>query len=92
MTELLLDKIIETGDADGDSRIIHVSSEAHHAPFDFDAFDLNATSGVKYLEWTQYCNSKLMQVMHSKHLAGRLENTRTQSVSLHPGKRTYLNH
>ena len=49
-------------------------------------FDLNARNGVKYLEWTQYSNSKLMQVMFSKHLAGRLEGTSTQSVSLHPGK------
>lgn len=86
LTHLLLDKVISSGaPGGGDSRIIHVSSDAHLTKFDFQGFDLNARSGVKYLEWTQYSNSKLMQVMFSKHLAGRMEGTSAQSVSVHPG-------
>jgi hypothetical protein len=49
-----------------DCRIVHVSSEAHNVPFDFDAFDIKAVSSVKFLEWTQYCNSKLLQILFSK--------------------------
>ncbi len=71
-------------------RIVHVSSELH----------LIGSLDADYLDWNmerqpldaqvQYGNSKLAQVLYSKHLSLRLKETNVESISLHPGGQSLL--
>ncbi|XP_076463899.1 retinol dehydrogenase 13-like [Babylonia areolata] len=78
LTNLLLDKI----KASSPSRIINVSSLAHtrgHINFD----DLN--SAKSYDPGAAYAQSKLANVLFTRELAKKLENTGVTVNSLHPG-------
>ncbi|MCW2784820.1 MAG: short-chain dehydrogenase [Marmoricola sp.] len=78
LTELLLDRIIATGDA----RIVITSSVGHaHATMNFD--DLHFERG--YQTHRAYCRSKLANVLYTRHLARRLEGTGVTVNAVHPG-------
>lgn len=78
LTNLLLDLLKSTVGA----RIISVSSEAHRAgKIDFD--NLQGEKG--YGGWPAYANSKLANILFTRELAKRLENTGVTANCLHPG-------
>jgi NAD(P)-dependent dehydrogenase (short-subunit alcohol dehydrogenase family) len=78
VTQLLLDLLRASAPA----RIVNVSSAAHRkATLDFD--NLQGEHG--YSGWRQYCRSKLMNVLFTYELAGRLEGTSVKANALHPG-------
>ncbi|XP_028319910.1 dehydrogenase/reductase SDR family member 13b.1 [Gouania willdenowi] len=85
LTNLLLERLKECGP----SRIINVSSVAHHfGKIDFDC--LNTTKslgqGTTFMEVLQvYSNSKLCNVLFTHELAKRLQGTNVTCYSLHPG-------
>jgi retinol dehydrogenase 12 len=78
LTELLLDTLRASAPA----RIVNVSSEAHRkADLDFD--NLQGERG--YSGWQQYCRSKLMNLLFTYELAGKLQGTNVTANALHPG-------
>jgi NAD(P)-dependent dehydrogenase (short-subunit alcohol dehydrogenase family) len=78
LTQLLLDTLRASAPA----RVVNVSSEAHRkASLDFD--DLMGEQ--HYHGWTQYCRSKLMNLLFTYDLARRLEGTGVTANALHPG-------
>lgn len=78
LIELLLDRIVATGDA----RIVVTSSVGHaHATMNFD--DLQFERG--YQTHRAYCRSKLANVLYVRHLARRLEGTGVTVNAVHPG-------
>ncbi len=79
-TNLLLDRIKESGDA----RIINVASMAHYKAKVIDWNALTKPSKSK-TGLPEYEVSKLANVLHAKALAKRLEGTGITTYSLHPG-------
>lgn len=78
LTELLLDRIIASGDA----RIVITSSVGHaHASMNFE--DLFFERG--YQTHRAYCRSKLANVLYARHLARRLAGTGVTVNAVHPG-------
>lgn len=78
LTNLLLDEL----KASAPSRIVNVSSVAHHGGhIDFD--DLKAERG--YSGFKAYSQSKLALIHFTRHLAKKLEGTGVAVYSLHPG-------
>jgi len=78
LTSLLLDLLR----ASAPSRVVVVSSEAHRvAPLDFE--DLQART--RYRGFRTYGRSKLMNLLFTRELARRLENTGVTVNALHPG-------
>ncbi len=78
LTNLLLDLITDTEE----SRIINVSSRLHlNGNLDFD--DLNGEKS--YNGNKAYANSKLANLLFTRHLAKMLENTKTTVNALMPG-------
>ncbi|XP_060076471.1 retinol dehydrogenase 12-like [Ylistrum balloti] len=78
LTNLLLDRIKNSAP----SRIINVSSSAHYqGTIDFD--DINHDKN--YSSFFVYAQSKLANVLFTKELARRLQDTGVTTNSLHPG-------
>jgi NAD(P)-dependent dehydrogenase (short-subunit alcohol dehydrogenase family) len=79
LTEELLDLLKKSAPA----RIVNVSSEAHRsAKLDFDDLMQEKHS---YAGFSQYCNSKLANILFTKELAKRLEGSGVTVNCLHPG-------
>lgn len=79
LTNLLLPKLKDSGPA----RIVNVSSAAHWGgKIKFD--DLNMGKG-RYIGFLQYCHTKLMNILFTRELARRLEDTELTTNCLHPG-------
>ena len=78
LTELLLDRLV----AGGPARIVTTSSIGHYSgTMDFD--DLGFERGYQIMR--AYGRSKLANVLHTRHLARRLEGTGVTANCLHPG-------
>ena len=78
LTELLLDRLV----AGAPARIVTTSSIGHYnATLDFE--DLGFEHGYQILR--AYNRSKLANVLHTRHLARRLEGTGVTANCLHPG-------
>src|SRR4051794_30214859 len=78
LTELLLDRLVESAPA----RIVTTSSIGHFSgTMDFD--DLGFESGYQIMR--AYSRSKLANVLHTRHLARRLDGTGVTANCLHPG-------
>ena len=77
-TNLLLPQV----KAAGKSRIINVASTAHRRG-EFDPDNIQLQSG--YDNWKAYGNSKLFNILFTKELADRLNDTDVTANSLHPG-------
>lgn len=78
LTNLLLDILVDTAPA----RIINVSSDAHRiGELDFD----NLQGEKSWHAFKIYGASKLMNILFTKELAHRLENTGVTANALHPG-------
>ena len=80
LTNLLLDRIKQSTP----SRIVTVSSHAHRLFFSMDFDDLN-WERTPYNTQLAYGRSKAANVMFSRELAKRLEDTGVTTYSLHPG-------
>jgi NAD(P)-dependent dehydrogenase (short-subunit alcohol dehydrogenase family) len=79
LIKLLLPRILEYKE---NPRIINVASELHK--FDkLDIKDLNLDH--KFSGWTQYANTKLLNILSSKYLSQTFGVQGLQSYSLHPG-------
>jgi retinol dehydrogenase 12 len=78
LTELLLDTL----QASAPARIVNVSSEAHQrATIDFD----DLTGERRYGGWTQYCRSKLLNLLFTYELNRRIDGSGITVNALHPG-------
>ena len=78
LTELLLDRIVDSAP----SRIVTTSSVGHfNGTLDYD--DLGFEHGYQIIR--AYGRSKLANVLHTRHLARRLEGTGVTANCLHPG-------
>lgn len=66
-------------------RIVNVSSKSHYQAkkLDLDALERPASHKGQVLAY--YAQSKLMNVLHAKELARRLEGTNVTTYALHPG-------
>ena len=82
LTHLLLDNLKRTADAQGEARIINVSSSAHrNATLRLDG--LRDESGFSFMN--SYGASKLMNVQFTYELARRLADTTVAVNAVHPG-------
>jgi len=82
LTHLLLDILKRTADAQGEARIINVSSSAHrNATLRLD--NLRDESGYSFMN--SYGASKLMNVQFTYELARRLEDSAVSVNAVHPG-------
>ena len=79
LTELLLPILKKNKDG----RIIHTSSVFHEKGL-INLEDFNFKKR-KYSGWEAYYQSKLAQVLYSRHQAKLLKNSNITSVSIHPG-------
>ncbi len=78
LTNLLLDLLKDSSP----SRIVNVSSDAHHdANLDFD--NLNGEKGYSWYE--AYCTSKMANVLFTRELARRLDGDGVTVNAMHPG-------
>ena len=78
LTQLLLDTL----QASAPARIVNVSSEAHRrATVDFD----DLTGERRYGGWTQYCRSKLMNLLFTYEQNRRINGSGITVNALHPG-------
>lgn len=78
LTHSLLDVLKATPNA----RIINVASDAHSgARLNPDDFEMKSS----FSGWTQYSNSKLMNILFTYELAKRLKGTNVTANCLHPG-------
>jgi len=79
---LLTHLLIETMKTSGHSRIVTVSSAAHHfGKIDFE--DLQCEKG--FYGFREYCSSKLANVLFTYELSRRLKGTGITANCLHPG-------
>lgn len=81
LTTLLLDTLKATAVADGEARIVNVSSEAHRGV----RIHFNDLERGTYYSYQVYGESKLMNIMFTYELAKRLEGTDVTVNALHPG-------
>ncbi|XP_016165410.1 short-chain dehydrogenase TIC 32, chloroplastic isoform X1 [Arachis ipaensis] len=89
LTEILLEKMIETAEKSGiEGRIINVSSVIHSWVKNRDAFHFNdIIKGTKYNGTRAYARSKLANILHAKEIARQLKarNARVTINAVHPG-------
>lgn len=81
LTELLLPKIKESKQG----RIVNVSSKSHYRAKKLDLGTFHKPMSHAGQSLPYYEQSKLMNVIHAKELARRLEGTGVTTYSLHPG-------
>ncbi|KAK1934571.1 WW domain-containing oxidoreductase [Phytophthora citrophthora] len=70
------------------SRIVNVSSQAHHQPKSFDENEIMLTSGEKYSPMHNYGTTKLYNIMFAKELGRRMKANGVEdvtAVACHPG-------
>jgi retinol dehydrogenase-12 len=79
-TKLLLPRLEEAPQG----RIVNVSGEGHYWVKGLDFASLTHRPPLRAV-FTQYCRSKLMNVIHARELARQLAGTRVTTYSLHPG-------
>ncbi|XP_015954577.1 short-chain dehydrogenase TIC 32 B, chloroplastic isoform X2 [Arachis duranensis] len=89
LTEILLEKMIETAEMSGiEGRIINVSSVIHSWVKNRDAFHFNdIIKGTNYNGTRAYARSKLANILHAKEIARQLKarNARVTINAVHPG-------
>eukprot|EP00095_Tigriopus_kingsejongensis_P000778 maker-scaffold67_size430214-snap-gene-1.22 protein:Tk00778 transcript:maker-scaffold67_size430214-snap-gene-1.22-mRNA-1 annotation:"retinol dehydrogenase 12-like" len=86
LTEMLKERVKESGSAAQKSRIIHVSSIGNSSgQVDLKNLDLNLTKQQTFDAGLQYCNTKLFQLLYNRVLAHELQGSQCESVALHPG-------
>ncbi|KAL4326558.1 hypothetical protein AHAS_Ahas13G0012100 [Arachis hypogaea] len=75
LTEILLEKMIETAEKSGiEGRIINVSSVIHSWVKNRDAFHFNdIIKGTNYNGTRAYARSKLANILHAKEIARQLK-------------------
>jgi NAD(P)-dependent dehydrogenase (short-subunit alcohol dehydrogenase family) len=81
LTELLLDRLKASGP---DVRIVNVSSDSHYSARGIDFAALRRPTAT-FTGGSEYCVSKLCNVLHAQELARRLDGTAVHSYALHPG-------
>ncbi len=82
LTNLLLDLLVQTGEQQGEARIVSVSSDAHYGTkIDFNELQ----SESLYSGWIAYGQSKLENILFTYELARRLQGTNVTANVLHPG-------
>lgn len=84
LTNLLLDQLRITAEAQGEARIINVSSSAHNMARNGIRFD-DIQLTKNYSSMFAYGQSKLMNILFTYELARRLEGTNVTVNTLHPG-------
>ncbi|KAL1363878.1 hypothetical protein AAHE18_03G178600 [Arachis hypogaea] len=88
LTEILLEKMIETAEMSGiEGRIINVSSVIHSWVKNRDAFHFNdIIKGTNYNGTRAYARSKLANILHAKEIARQLKarNARVTINAVHP--------
>lgn len=84
LTELLLERLEQTGTGEAPARVVNVASRAHYRceGVDFDALTRPTASTSAFPEYTV---SKLANVLHAAELARRLDGRPVEAYSLHPG-------
>jgi NAD(P)-dependent dehydrogenase (short-subunit alcohol dehydrogenase family) len=82
LTHLVLDRMNATARAEGEARIVVVSSEAHRG-VSLTVDDLNAESS--YSPMQAYGQSKLANVLFTHELARRIHDTKVTVNAVHPG-------
>ncbi|MED6211171.1 hypothetical protein PIB30_071162 [Stylosanthes scabra] len=89
LTEILLEKMIETAEKSGiEGRIINLSSVIHSWVKNSDAFRFNdIIKGTNYNGTRAYAQSKLANILHAKEIARQLKarNARVTINAVHPG-------
>ncbi|KAI9204138.1 uncharacterized protein BJ171DRAFT_582114 [Polychytrium aggregatum] len=83
LTELLLGHLERAVQARGSARIINLSSIAHYSAI-FDADDLNSERNT-YGPHEVYSNTKLANILYTRNLAKRLNNSGITVNAAHPG-------
>lgn len=82
MTMGFLDRLKETAADHGEARVVSTASAAHwSAVTDLDDPEMRR----RYRGWTQYCNTKLMNILWTKRLARELEGSGVTANCFHPG-------
>ena len=78
LTALLRDRLVESAPA----RVVTVASDAHNGGrIDFDDLSGERT----FSGWAAYCQSKLANILFTRELARRLEDTGATATCVHPG-------
>jgi len=87
-TNLLLDKLAQTGTAETPARVVNLSSMGNYlyAPQEGIMFD-DIDGSKNYNAWVRYGQSKLANILFTRELDRRMkeENRNVISVSVHPG-------
>ena len=80
LTELLTERLVQSAP----SRVVNVASTGHYKAkgIDFDAVRRTTKTRTAFSE---YCVSKLANVLHASELGRRLQGTGVTTYSLHPG-------
>lgn len=82
LTDILLPTLHKTAKAEGSARIVSTASAAHLSA-NLNPDDLEMRHG--YRGWTQYCNTKLLNILWTRRLARDLHGTDVTANCLHPG-------
>jgi retinol dehydrogenase-12 len=85
LTNLLLDRLKESGRPESPSRVVNVSSLANFIVGPAQGILFDDIQGDKYNAWERYGNSKLANIMFTNELSKRCQGQNVISVSLHPG-------
>lgn len=81
LTSLLLPRLLEAPQG----RIVNVASVAHERVHAFDWTWLDRRTVGARSGFAMYAASKLMNILHARELARRLESTRVTTYAVHPG-------
>ena len=81
LTSLLLPRLLEAPQG----RIVNVASVAHERVHAFDWTWLDRRTVGARSGFAMYAASKLMNILHARELARRLDSTRVTSYAVHPG-------
>jgi NAD(P)-dependent dehydrogenase (short-subunit alcohol dehydrogenase family) len=88
LTNMVLPKLLESGSASGDARIVNVSSEAHRFG-KLEKNDLFYEKAGSYNNWKSYGQSKLANILFANELQRKLEREKDAKYvscnALHPG-------
>ena len=85
LTELLLDRLIETGTDEAPARIVNVASKAHYQASGLPSAEALRQRTRSTTGMPEYAVAKLANVLHASELARRLEGQPVRAYALHPG-------